>query len=113
MCTLIIYILHPEIALKSWHYQTERDELLLAQKSKNDALQQAYELAALEGDDALGTYDPYNTKMYRGVAIVPDIIETETPSLTEGKIVGFKKRKALSGGSNPNSRKIREFVSDS
>mmetsp|Transcript_26612 Transcript_26612/g.39541 ORF Transcript_26612/g.39541 Transcript_26612/m.39541 type:complete len:395 (+) Transcript_26612:60-1244(+) len=63
-----------------------------------------------EGDDALSSYDPYNTGVYRGIAVdsrgdaegqAPKTVEIE--SLCDGKEVGFKKRKTTSGG----GRRIR------
>ena len=89
-------------------------EIFLAHQQKADSLQRAMDLAEINADSAMGAYDPNGTKLYRGIAIGSEMIETELESLTNGKVVGFKKRKStVSGGIGGGSgRKIRSSGED-
>ena len=54
-------------------------------------------------DDVLATFNPKESNMYKGFAIVPIESDKEEINLANGKSVGFKKRKG-SGTSNRNTR---------
>lgn len=68
----------------------------------------------------MGTYDPYGTNMYKGVAVGEDRgVDVEESTMRKGEKVGFKKRKKAgfgsgSGTSNLNSVTVKkEIIQDS
>lgn len=74
---------------------------------------------ALEGEDALSSYDPHNTGMYRGVnlnqgmEVSPlDLLEGHEEGPGNGGPVAFKKRKGFSGGGKGGMRKKKSREDD-
>lgn len=65
-------------------------------------------------EDAMGTYDPYGTNIYKGVAVGEDRgVDVEESTMRKGEKVGFKKRKKAgsgSGTSNLNSVTVKKEI---
>ena len=46
-------------------------------------------------DDAMSSYDPYNTNTYKGHKISSDVVSSyEVNTISDNAVVSFKKRKA-------------------